>query len=145
MIDYDRLVEQVKRHEGYRRTPYKCSADVLTVGYGRSLEVGISEAEAALLLDFDLDGCIAKLNRVPEYQDIDDPARREVLINLTFNIGYSGCIKFVKMWAAIGAEDWNEAADQMLDSKWATQVHGRATELAQIMRHGVDYYHKSKD
>ena len=40
------------------------------------------------------------------------------------------------MWAAIHRRDYNAAADEMLDSKWAEQVKGRATRLSNIMRTG---------
>jgi lysozyme len=42
------------------------------------------------------------------------------------------------MWEAIEADDFEEAAAQMLSSKWAEQVKQRAVELAEIMRHGQE-------
>ena len=44
--------------------------------------------------------------------------------------------KFKKMWSAIEDEDYNNAAVEMLDSRWAEQVKGRATRLSDIMRTG---------
>ena len=49
------LIEQLKRHEGIKLTPYKCTSDKLTIGVGRNLEdVGISEQEAEMLLQNDI-------------------------------------------------------------------------------------------
>jgi lysozyme len=45
-------------------------------------------------------------------------------------------MKFSNMWDAIEDEDWDEASDQMLDSRWAKQVGRRAHRLADAMRTG---------
>jgi len=44
--------------------------------------------------------------------------------------------KFKKMWAAIEGEDYQNAAKEMLDSRWAVQVKSRSTKLAHAMHHG---------
>ena len=38
------------------------------------------------------------------------------------------------MKAGVDARDWNEAADQMVDSRWYTQVPNRARRLVSRMR-----------
>ena len=38
------------------------------------------------------------------------------------------------MWAALDSKDYEPAAAEMLDSKWARQTPERAEELAEIMR-----------
>ena len=38
------------------------------------------------------------------------------------------------MWEALSGQDYNKAADEMLDSKWAKQTKNRAEFLAEIMR-----------
>ena len=40
------------------------------------------------------------------------------------------------MWSAIHRKDYDRAADEMLDSRWAKQVKSRATRLSDIMRTG---------
>lgn len=64
------------------------------------------------------------------------PARQEVLVNMSFNLGVEGLFKFRRMWAAIRAHNFDLAADEMLDSKWARQVGSRAEELSEKMRKG---------
>ena len=45
------LIEQLKRHEGKRLFPYHCTANKLTIAYGRNLDdVGVTEEEAELML-----------------------------------------------------------------------------------------------
>jgi len=68
-----------------------------------------------------------------------NPLRREVLINMRFNLGMSRLMGFVKMWQAIDDENWEAASKEMLDSLWAKQVGSRATELAEQMRTGVNH------
>lgn len=52
----DKLIKQLKKHEGVELKPYKCTSNKLTIGIGRNLEdVGISEHEAEYLLMNDLD------------------------------------------------------------------------------------------
>jgi len=40
------------------------------------------------------------------------------------------------MLAALAVDDYELAADEMLDSKWAIQVGKRAIELSRMMREG---------
>jgi hypothetical protein len=56
---------------------------------------------------------------------------------MAFNMGYARFAKFVRFWNAIHKQDWDEASEEMLASKWAVQVKGRATELARMMKENV--------
>ena len=55
---------------------------------------------------------------------------------MAFNMGVPRLCKFKKMWAAVYDDDYSTAAKEMLDSRWATQVKGRATKLANAMHNG---------
>ena len=130
------LRSQLERHEGLRLKPYLDTVGKLTVGYGRNLEdVGISRDEADFMLDNDIDQVERQLETVDEYRDLD-PIRQTVIGNMAFNLGFAGLMGFKNMWAAIGRRDWDRAADEMLNSKWARQVGVRAVELSEIMRTG---------
>ena len=134
MKKMNKLIEQVKRHEGFRSNPYKCTAGKATIGYGRNLDdVGIAEKEAEQLLFNDLYNAECQLiDRCPEFVFLDR-VRRDVVVNMAFNIGVAGVLKFKNMLAAIELGDYVTAADEMLDSKWARQVGDRALELAEQM------------
>jgi len=133
-----KLVDQLKRHEGLRLKPYKCTAGKLTIGYGRNLDdKGINKDEASYMLYRDLHNVGYELNgRIPNIMDNMVIARSDILINMAFNIGVNGVLKFKKMLAALEIGDYNEAALQMMDSKWAKQVGNRAIELSEQMRTG---------
>lgn len=130
------LRSQLERHEGLRLKPYRDTVGKLTVGYGRNLEdVGISRDEADFMLDNDIDQVERQLDTVDEYRDLD-PVRQTVIANMAFNLGFAGLMGFKNMWSAIDRRDWDSAADEMLNSKWARQVGVRAVELSEIMRTG---------
>lgn len=136
MSALDIALPQIKRHEGLRLHPYRDTVGKLTVGYGRNLDdLGITGEEAEALLENDLGRVMRRLAPLPAFRDLDD-VRQAVLINMAFNLGYGGLLKFKRMWAAIEAADYDEAARQMLDSLWARQVGRRATELADMMQTG---------
>lgn len=124
------LIDQIKRHEGFRSKPYQCTSGVWTFGYGMTY---ITEEEADMLLRLrildlrsTLDSTIGHLSQ----------SRQDVLVNMAFNLGIHGLSQFRKMWAAIDRKDFESAANEILDSKYAQQVGNRAIELAEQMRRG---------
>jgi lysozyme len=144
------LREQIQRDEGFRPYPYldccskpwnQCTCKVkgaLTIGYGHNLDAhGLPESICAELLDQQISAArAAVLARVPVATRLDD-ARRDVLINMAYNLGISGLLGFHNLLHALGREDWPAAAAAMLDSKWARQVGDRAHRLADQMRDGI--------
>ena len=91
------LIPMIKRQEGLRLKPYKCSANKLTIGYGRNIEdVGITEAEAEGMLMGDIANCLIQLSVLP-YFDTLDSVRRDVLTDMCFQLGFSGLLKFKKI------------------------------------------------
>lgn len=132
----DALISSVKRHEGLRLKMYKCTAGKNTIGYGRNLDdVGISADEAELMLKHDLENAEMDAKRFPVFEKLNQ-VRKDVLIEMVFNLGYSRLCGFKKMFAALERKDYDEAANQMLDSKWARDVGERARTLAYFMRIG---------
>lgn len=133
------IEEQLILHEGIRLKPYRCTAGKLTIGVGRNLDdKGISELEALYLLWNDIRDVMEQLEKYEWYTKLD-PIRQKVMIDMAYNLGVTGLLKFRKMIAAIELGDYGAAADQMVDSKWARQVKTRAERLADMMRTGEDY------
>ena len=130
------LLEQLERHEGLRLKPYRDTVGKLTIGYGRNLDDrGISEDEAGFMLDNDIDLVVAELERMPLFLGLN-PVRQVVLANMAFNMGMPTLLTFRRMLGALAEKDWDRAAAEMLDSKWARQVGSRANELSELMRRG---------
>lgn len=133
-MDIDALKKQLVLHEGLKLTPYRCTADKLTIGVGRNLDdVGITQAEAEFLLDNDILRCCDDLDRnMSWWRDLSE-TRQRVLIDMVFNLGISRFMKFQNAIDALANGNYAGAAAEMLDSRWANQVGQRATRLAQAM------------
>ena len=133
----NKLIEQLKIHEGMKLKPYKCTAGKLTIGIGRNLEdVGISEDEANILLRHDIQEATGQLlNSFPWMGEFND-ARISAMVNFTFNVGIGTVKKFKNTLSYMQSGDWDKAADEMMDSRWARQVGNRAVEVTEQIRTG---------
>lgn len=131
------LEDQLIDHEGLELSLYKCTGDKWTIGVGRNLDDrGITEDEARYLLKNDIAIVEEELLRnKPSVADLDG-VRQRILVDMGFNLGIPTLLKFQNMWTAIEDEDWIEASEQMLDSRWAKQVGRRAIRLADAMKTG---------
>jgi lysozyme len=126
----------VKKHEGFRQFPYKCTADKLTIGYGFNLDdVGLSETESEVLLNMRLNELHHKMLQ-HEWYKIQNEARQGALLDMAYNLGITGLKKFRKMIRALSIGDFAEASVQALDSRWAVQVGMRAHTIADIIERG---------
>jgi len=132
----EKLIESIKRHEGYKDKVYMDSEGYLTCGWGHCLRLGtkvpvvVSEA----FFEADLATAVSDYLRLPKkLTDNLNIPRKRVIVEMIFNLGFAKLQGFKKMLAALVAKDFETASKEMLDSKWAVQVKGRATELAEIM------------
>ena len=131
------LKDQLSRDEGRSAVLYYDSANIPTIGIGRNLKRGLSEDEIDYLFNNDFLNHSKDLIRAfPWVGDIDE-IRRDVLINMVFNLGVVRLSGFHHFLAAMEAQDWDGAARHMLNSIWASQVKGRAFRLAQQVITGV--------
>lgn len=135
------LLEQLKRDEGFRSKPYKCSAGVWTIGYGHTHGITrntppIPQDIAEDILFEDMQIAIDDARAVCPCFNSLDPARKVVLSNMAFNLGRQRLAGFKNTLGFICAGDYKQAALNMLKSKWATQVGQRAVRLANIMSTG---------
>lgn len=137
MISSD-LLESVKKHEGLRLKAYQDSEGVWTIGYGTNLQtLTIDKNLADLWLRQKLEEAVREVSSLPCYDTIkNDFVRKDVLIEMIYNLGFNGLMKFKNTIKKINERDWEGAAKEMLSSKWASQVGGRAQTLAARMRTG---------
>ena len=123
-------------HEGLKFKPYVCSAGKTSIGVGRNLtDKGISHAEVMLMLHNDIDEAERDLSgRIfqGKFYEFPEPVQH-VLIDLRFNLGYSGFRKFKKMIQAVRDRDWPEMIVQMRESIWFKQVPNRAKNLIKMV------------
>ena len=120
-----------------RHLPYRCPANKLTIGYGRNIEDnGISETEALDLLTSDMiQAHRDAASLIPNWLGLDG-VRQGVLANMALNMGKPTLAKFVKFLAAVNEGRYKDAALEMKDSTWHTQVPHRAVRLEHEMLTG---------
>jgi lysozyme len=152
------LIQKLIHHEGLVLEVYQDTLGIDTIGIGRNLEdrgitdeeledmnipdidhvyqYGITEADAILLAENDVQIVEDELLRAHPCVDGLDAVRQLILVDMAFNMGVPRLCKFKKMWDAIHNEDFSTASKEMLDSRWANQVKLRATKLAHAMYSG---------
>ena len=133
------LLKKIKHHEGFVGHVYKCTEGFDTIGYGfaiKDLEMPEHIAEELLILKLEK----LQKNANSRFKWLEDMPQevQEVVINMCYQLGINGVSKFRKAISAMQEGDWEEAADEMLDSLWARQTPNRAKELSDIVRNQVE-------
>lgn len=136
-LNIEALQQDLIAHEGLRLKPYRCTAGKLSIGVGRNLDdVGISKDEALVMLKNDIDRVLDNLDaHLPWWRQMSEP-RQRALANMAFNMGIGRLLGFRKMIAALAAGQYDEAARQAKDSKWAEQVGTRDDDLVKMIKEG---------
>ena len=89
-----------------------------------------------MLLENDIEIVVDELNRnAPWWNDLNE-ARQAAMLNLCFNLGWPRLSLFKNMLDASEKSDWERAADELMDSKWFSQVGLRGLELVEQLRTG---------
>ena len=140
MPKFNELIEMLKVHEGVETYAYKCSENKTTIGVGRNVDknggLGLSDDEVDYLLQNDINRIILELDsEYSWYSDLDD-VRQNAMIDISFNLGQTRLRAFKMALAAMSEGDWDEAADQFMDSRWSEQVGIRAKNLTEMIRSG---------
>ncbi len=139
-LDMTAMVAELRRDEGEVLHAYEDHLGYLTIGVGRLIDKaksgGISKEESAFLLANDIAWFMSELDtRLPWWRTLDG-VRQRVLLNMAFNMGVEGLLKFTTTLKAVKEGRWDDAASGMIASKWAGQVGMRAVRLAKMMRTG---------
>ena len=142
-MNIDRLLKSVKQHEGYRNKVYLDSLGKRTVGVGHLCvedhwedNKEYSEKYLMNILKDDLKNAIEGAEELcSDCPDLDDLAK-ETIVEMIFQLGKTGVSKFRNMWKALkqSPPQYDVAATEMLDSRWAKQTPGRAKEMSGHMR-----------
>jgi lysozyme len=119
-------------HEGVRSKPYRDTAGFLTIGVGHNLDAsGLCPEAISVQLRYDIRTlCIAEMDRHLSWWRDQPMNVQRALVNLCFNLGIHDLLQFKQTLALIKKGDYREAAAQLLRSKYASQVKGRAREVA---------------
>ena len=132
----EKWCKYTRRYEGLSVVPYQCPAGHLTIGYGHNLETGISKEAAEFILKQDMQAAEKAVSKQFVGWNQLSEVRQFVLTDMCFNMGIGKLRTFKKMWVAIQRGDYQTAAAEMINSRWASQVGYRAMELAKMMKTG---------
>ena len=132
------LKATLKQAEGVKLKPYTDTVGKLSIGVGRNLaDNGLRMGEVEQMLENDVTDVVLQVGTLPCWHALSD-VRQRVLAEMCFQLGFGGLKAFKKMLSAIDEGNYAQAADEMLESQWATQTPGRAHRLSQAMRTNQD-------
>ena len=145
MYNKERVIEQLKIDEGIVHEIYLDHLGYPTFGighlvlesdpeHGQDVGTPVSEERCLEVFDHDLEVTVNECKVLfPDFDEKLDEVQ-EILINMMFNMGRTRLSKFKKFIAALNEENYDEAANQMMDSKWYNQVGNRSVRLVERMR-----------
>jgi GH24 family phage-related lysozyme (muramidase) len=128
-MDIEKLRDQLKIDEGCVNSVYLDHLNLPTVGighlvtewddeYGKPVGTEVSEDRVNELFDQDvqvtIDECKLLYNNFDELPE----EAQQIIANMMFNMGRPRLSRFHKMKKAVDAGDWEEAGNQMKDSRW---------------------------
>ena len=144
-MNIQQLREQLEIDEGVRYDIYLDHLGLPTFGIGhlvtktdpesgQAVGTPISKERVAECFDMDVQSVINDCNKL--YEDFEDLPEevQQIIANMMFNMGYTRLSKFKGMKRGVDSKDWNQAADEMVDSRWYRQVTNRANRLVERMR-----------
>ncbi len=137
-----KLIEMIKRHEGVKSKVYLCSAGYETIGVGRNISesgLGLSDDEIDYLLDNDIKRVQEELRETYFWFGGLNDVRQDAMVDICFNLGLTKLRGFTNALTAMSREQFDVAADEFMDSKWAKQVGMRALRVTEMIRTG-EYY-----
>ena len=139
-MNIEALREQLKIDEGVKYEIYKDHLGYPTFGIGHLItendpEHGkpdgtkINEDRVNEIFETDVAKFVSEAKILfPDLDDLPDVAQ-QVIVNMAFNMGRPRLSKFKNFIAGVNDRDWTRAAEEMMDSRWATQVGDRAIRL----------------
>ena len=132
------LLNQIKKHEGFRSTVYECTEGYDTIGYGFAIkDLYLSKGIAELILREKLNNLILNIGKKFEWFDNAPDPIKDAVTDMCYQMGVSGFSKFKKTIYYLETEQYEEASTECLDSLWAKQTPNRAKEVSEAISSAV--------
>ena len=145
-MNFYRFKITIESDEGFCATPYIDSVGVPTIGFGTCeyspgnpvtmVDPPVDKPTATVFMQTDLWTAVMDAQGLFSTFDQMNSVRQEVCANMAYNLGLGRLSGFTKMIQACDVLDWNTAADEMVDSRWYSQVGTRSMRLVNQMRYG---------
>lgn len=135
----------LKIDEGYEKYPYddankrrvRAPIGNITIGYGWNIQgIGISEELADIVLKYFIANIEKELSSRLDFFDRLEEIYQYVLVNIAFNAGIDGLLKFDKTLNLIKNGKYLEASIELLDSDAARKLPNRYKRLSDILKYG---------
>ena len=129
------LIEKIKEHEGFSSTVYKCPNGYDTVGYGQRVKyLKVTKEQAEQWLVDEVKDLQRRITATFDWFEESPEDVRNVVVSMVYQMGLNAFSKFKKTIYLLETEQYKEASDEMLDSKWARKDSpNRAKELSDIL------------
>jgi lysozyme len=144
-MNIQELREQLEIDEGVRYAIYLDHLGLPTFGIGhlvtktdaesgQAVGTGVSKERVAECFDMDVQSVINDCGKLyNNFEELPEEVQ-QIIANMMFNMGRTRLSKFKGMKRGIDSLNWNQAADEMVDSRWYRQVTNRAQRLVERMR-----------
>lgn len=153
-LTFDDILNFIREHEGYRPRVYQDTRGIPTIGIGFNLmrpdakqilnQVGadynsilsggrnLTDNQIKEVFKITLTIAYKDAKKwIPAFDGLPKNIKLAIL-DLSFNMGYTRLSKFIKTKQYIVAGDYQSAANELRNSKWATQVGKRANSLIKL-------------
>ena len=139
------LKSEIKADEGCVNSVYLDHLNLKTLGvghlvtewdeeYDQPVGTTVSDDRVNELFEKDINVTLEECRYLYDNFDNLPEEVQKIIGNMMFNLGRPRLSRFHKMKKAVLDKDWQEAANQMQDSKWYEQVTNRAERLCERMR-----------
>ena len=144
-MNIEQLRKELEVDEGVKYEIYNDHLGYATFGIGHLVidsdpehgqEIGtpVSEDRVIEAFDNDVQTVLADCERLYNDFNVLPEECQLIIANMMFNMGRPRLSKFKGMKAGVDSQDWNKAADEMIDSAWYRQVPNRAGRLVTRMK-----------
>ena len=129
------LIDNIKKHEGFRSTVYKCTEGYDTIGYGFAIKDLELDADVCdIILERKLKNLKDRIDNKFNWYKYMPQEIKDIITEMCYQLGVTGFSKFKKTIAYLQNKEWKNASVEMLDSKWAKQTPNRAKEMSNSVK-----------
>ena len=144
-MNKDRLREEIAEDEGCKYEIYLDHLALPTCGvghlitendeeHGQPVGTVVEQERVRQLFALDIAVTVDECQGLyPGFDELPEECQH-IIANMMFNMGRPRLSAFKGMKSGVDAKDWDKAADEMVDSRWYTQVPNRARRLVDRMR-----------
>ena len=98
------LLDRVLHHEGFETKPYQDHLGIWTFGHGLTF---ITEEESKTIVDARITDYLLRIVQTHDWLLRRPKDVTEVLVEMCYQLGWTGCHNFRKMWAALENQEYD--------------------------------------